>query len=672
MGDSEITIHNACTKNRAEELGYDVWEHFVIPLFFERLDLKQARKPRVIIGGRGCGKTMLLRYLSHYSMFSQSRQVIPEEDASHIGLYWKTDTQFANTMVGRGIPPETWEAAFQHSLALTVAEEIVASLESVAQSACPALSEDDLLALDCSGLAAFNPVLKGGVDALRMVIRENRRALQMWVNNPRKLAEPLFLPGRLFLLALIEEIKRQTTGLANATFFVYLDEYENLREYQKRIINTCLKHSEAPLIFNVGMKRNAMRVRGTLGEESITDIADYRVHDLDAYLNDHDFGLFAAEILFLRLSLAGVAVPVKVDELRDVGSLQRRRSPDYGSSVLRVARGMFPGQSASEIARVAFGDRWLADKLKKEVQFALRKRGSRLPSDSFLNPELPEASIVTASLLHRKGNAPDVILAELKSLAAGQANRFTGMTGWIHNNLVGCLLRLYAPYHRTCPFYAGFETFIDLASGNIRHFLELCHKSLRKAPLAERCDLIAVGVSEQAEAAREASAAFLGEVRSFGPSGNRLHSFVLTLGSLFALAHRRPAQSEPEVSHFGIASGRESLSDDDHRFLCEALRWSVLEEEPETKAKDPLQPPSSDWVLNPIYAPYFHITYRKKRKLGLHTRDVIVLIRGTYDERRDLLKKFMREWSLDTEEVEPSLFSHLEEFDENATRDGKQ
>jgi hypothetical protein len=333
---------------------------------------------------------------------------------------------------------------------------------------------------------------------------------------------------------------------------------------------------------------------------------------------------------------------------------------------------MFPGQSPSEIARTAFADRWLIEKLRKEIQMALKKRGSRLTAENFLNPRFPEASIVATALLYRKGVTPESVLEELRNLEGGRPNKFTGNTDWIHNNLVGCLLRLYAPYNRTCPFYAGFDTFTQLSRGNVRHFLELCHKSLRRVRLNRESDQVSVPIEEQAEAAREASSAFLGEVRSFGPAGNRLHSFVLTLGSLFALSHRRPAQSEPEVSHFGILSGQENLSDEDQQFLCEALRWSVLDEEPETKAKDPSDTSSSDWILNPIYAPYFHITYRKKRKLSLGSGDLIVLIRGNYDERRALLKKYMQEWSLDTEEVEPSLFAHLEESEDNAVAHAKQ
>ena len=100
--------------NRAEELGYDVWEQFVVPPFFEKLSVGNTRKPTVIIGGRGCGKTMLLRYLSHESTFSPSRPRIPKEALSHIGLYWRADTQFASLMQRRELPDDVWAAAFKH------------------------------------------------------------------------------------------------------------------------------------------------------------------------------------------------------------------------------------------------------------------------------------------------------------------------------------------------------------------------------------------------------------------------------------------------------------------------------------------------------------------------------------------------------------------------------
>src|SRR5437879_5839182 len=112
MGSSEETLRTLFAKNRTEELGSDVYEHFVVPPFFDQLDLRIARKPRLFIGGRGCGKTMLLRYLSHQSAFSKTRASVPANEIEHIGLYWRVDTQFAAVMNERGLAMDVWQSAF--------------------------------------------------------------------------------------------------------------------------------------------------------------------------------------------------------------------------------------------------------------------------------------------------------------------------------------------------------------------------------------------------------------------------------------------------------------------------------------------------------------------------------------------------------------------------------
>ena len=60
---------------------------------------------------------------------------------------------------------------------------------------------------------------------------------------------------------------------------------------------------------------------------------------------------------------------------------------------------------------------------------------------------------------------------------------------------------------------------------------------------------------QQAEAARQASAAFLREIRSFGEFGIKLHTFVLRLGSLFQLAREDSKTSIAEQTHFSVNRG---------------------------------------------------------------------------------------------------------------------
>src|SRR3989339_2136737 len=96
-------MRNPFIRNRTEEFGLDVWSSYVIPLYFSQLGLNEARKSCVLEGGRGCGKTALLRYLSFQSQFSPDRVEIPPEALCTLGLYLKADTQYFSGFIGNGL-----------------------------------------------------------------------------------------------------------------------------------------------------------------------------------------------------------------------------------------------------------------------------------------------------------------------------------------------------------------------------------------------------------------------------------------------------------------------------------------------------------------------------------------------------------------------------------------
>lgn len=275
-----------------------------------------------------------------------------------------------------------------------------------------------------------------------------------------------------------------------------------------------------------------------------------------------------------------------------------------------------------------------------------------------MNKRCASASIVVPALLYRRGLAPALVLEQLRACARGAPSKFTGSTGWVHNNLVAALLQLYEPLSRACPLYAGFDRFTALAKNNVRHFLELAHKALSRA-MADDIDATVVSVTSQAEAARHASAALLAEVKSFGALGNQLYTFTLRLGSVFALAHQRPALSENEQNHFAIIRGAMELDADARTLLLEATKWSVLFEERGTKTKKDTDPESVEYVLNPIYSPHFHISYRKKRRLELRSEELLTMMRGSYDDMKALLGGFAERWSIDEAPLTQSLFSGL-------------
>jgi hypothetical protein len=663
MVQATTDIRKVCTKNRAEELGFDVWQHFAVPLFYDRLAIGDTSKANRIVGGRGSGKTMLLRYLSHHSMFSPNREEIPHEALRHIGLYWKVDTHFANLLTERGVPEDVWSSAFEHFLALSLASDAVSCLKNVAESAYAAFSLDNF-----SDVILRTP--RDFVDSFSLPLRDlaadlqrHIRCFQTWANNPRTTSPPVFLPGRSFLAALVTEICETIPAFSHSSFFAYIDEYENLREYQQEIMNTYLKHSEPPLIFNIATKRNGMTTVRTTGSESITNIADYRTHDLDSYLSDAQFELFAAEILFLRFATMAKAVnvPIEVKILRDPSKLSLRMEPSYRAKVIGAARRIFPGLTESEMASHAISTPTMKRQLTTAIATALKSKNSDIDPLLFVDDSVAQATFIVPALLHRRALTPRDVLAEFQSLQRGEINKFTGKTNWIHNNFVGCFLQAYVPFGRTCPFYAGFNAFVSLSRANLRHFLEICHNSLKHVGNVSSLEDLIVPVDEQAESAREASVEFLREIHSFGKLGNRLHAFVLSLGHLLALAHRRPSQSEPEISHFSVIGGVGRLTDDDSLFFSEAVKWSVLFEDRETKIKNDSVLAGTEWMLAPIYAPYFNITFRKKRRIDLSIDDVQVLIRGDAEQKKELVARFEKKWSVTDQSGDSGLFAKLTE-----------
>lgn len=631
----------AFAKNRAEELGFDLWDEFVIPLFFDKLALDDVRKPLHIEGGRGCGKTTLLRYLSHKSQLSPKRHLTRANFPSQIGLYLRADTQYLRAFEGDWLTDRQWQSAFEHALCLMILDELLDAIRLLAS--VPGRIEEftGIDQVDFSCLSNFDSGFGSSLNDLRTFIRRRKNELAGWLNNMDPENRPRFMPLKPVLLALINALREQLEFLELVAFFVFIDEYENLLEYQMRVINTLLKHSEPPLIFHIATKRNGMATRKTLGTEQLQQPADYRVFDVEEHLTK-DFDLFAAELFCFRLLNKGLKLQgalVSSQLLRDSTRLEFRRSDsEYRKATKDVADRILPTMSNEEIAHETLKDSSLSARLKKSIQLFLDHAAPTLKAEQFIRPEKPMASICCAALLHQ-GKRPADVLNELELLIKGEPSKFT-QNEWIHHYFLGSVLHLYLPLPRPCPIYAGFNAFIKLSRGNIRHFLELCHLSMVELDH----DL---GVDEhipshlQANAARRASALFVKETQGSGDYGNRLFLVVNTLGQIFRLSQQRPSQSEPERTHFSIAHG--SPSGEAETILKECIKWSVLFASKETKVKGE-KFEAEEYVLNPIYAPYFGISYNKGRKLEMAQMQATQLLVGTRDELDALIKWYKRTW----------------------------
>lgn len=644
------------SKNRSEETRQDNWADFVVPPFLHDLGIKSQSKAIVIIGGRGCGKTTLLRYFSHATQFSPRRGTLPEDAFSHIGLYWRADTNFLNAFVGGEQQPETWRNAFEHVLACDLGIEIIRALHNLNCNPERQAAYGKLNALDFSAMRDFDTTLGATLPELEKGLQCSRRKLASWLNNIDTQRKPTFLPLQLFLGTLVDLLRERLPYLSNSTFAVFIDEYENLRDEQQQFINGLLKHGTPPLLFNIAMKRNAWHTLQTLGPEQIQLISDFREIDLEEAVSK-DFELFAAELLFFRLAEHDPELldklPIVPDQLRAIDQIaQRYDNPEYRSRVIDAAERLLPRVSDRVAAGIIVGDSRLCEKLRSRIADALTKRHSELSPNAFIDSELPEASVVMSALLHRPREKEGDLLAEFEAQKKGVSGRLEPTAPLITNNLFGCVNAIYIDARQPSILFSGFTTLTLIARANTRHLLELIHRIFKAYEPDDGCgELPEVSPQVQSKAVREASELILGTTSGHGVHGPQLYNLARCLGSIFFERHRGLKQSEPEINHFTLAGG--DLDEKLRTYLAEAEKWSVLFRSRETKMKS-AGAIDTDYVLNPIFSPHFQISFRKKRSLQLTARQLLGMLEGDQRSRDILVRDIVRQEGSDS--GHPDLF----------------
>lgn len=630
-------------RTRAEEHNADVWGEFFIPPYFDRLALTTATKSVYITGKRGCGKTMLLKYFDYHTAFSKRRKQIPEDAIDHVGIYWRVDTQFCSSLKHRGIEEAEWSVVFESYFGLVIATELLYSVESIASSSFPNFNVDDLTGLSLPSAADYLDGAPIGVRELVQYLESLRRKFTTWVSNVKAIDRPVLPPGRDFILSLVGDL-RAVASLSTLSVFVYVDEVENLVQYQRRVLNSFLKHSQRPLIISFTSKEHPSN-NETSGPEPINATHDYRLVDLDYFLELTEAAMpFFAEVFLGNLDIAAQRFDSELlDVVRSHARLSERQKPQYQKEVVADMRGRFPDVTDKQIAVTALQVQTLRESLYRRISKALKDRKSNLALEDFLFEGAPaEALITLPALLSRETLLPGTVLAELKKFSVDRKGSFDST--WIHNNLFGAILELYRPFARECPLYSGFDTLCTMSNNNLRNFLILCYKTLEVAELRDQTEP-PYSADIQCRAAYDASEQLIKEIRTFGLFGEQLRIFVLRLGSIFRALQASPAMSEPEQNQFTINSGSRALQDDELAFIAEALRYGILVERLETKSKSGVGQDIVDYQLNPIYAPYFQISYRRKRKLEISVEQFHMLILGNENEYRDLARALARELS---------------------------
>ena len=659
-------------KIRADDFSPEsVFDEFVVPPFKGWKNMLVHPHSIRIMGGRGCGKTMFVRYFGHQSWLHPSRSGLTDEDAKNIGLYFRPDTEFCGLLSANWLGEREARLAFSHYVALNLLLDACSAVDSIAR----ADFADGPIELGDPEIAHTLAIQLELSDARLSTLRETLELrlveLEMWVLNPKRAKSPMFVSFASVLPRLASDLEKANPRLKGLSFKAFVDEFENLAPSHREIVCDAIKHRQPQLIVHIAHKRAAVTDFKTSSDERVVEIHDLDSFDLEEeFAAPEVFNLVAAELFLLRLHQAGRTFdcplfdPQKLHDFRD---LSYRAPAAYRAQVLRCVRSILPMPSAAEIASNVLVDAPLRRRLTQMIDkgLALHKAKSRYKAEDLIRDDTPaaaQASVVLGALLNRKTQKVDAVIAEFQAATKGAKtpdDSFFKVGGWVENNLQGCLFHLYAGLSRRKNInYSGFDRFCALADPNLRFFQALCHSTLSLAlqETAQSDDARQgpIPIEIQAEAARVVSDDVFDDVFQLGSHGAQLLEVAGRLGKLFQAFNRRASQSEPEINHFSISeSDRAKLSAGAEALLREAKIWSVLYESQDTKNKQDFDIAQTDLILNPIYAPHFRISYRKRKKITLHAGHVEVLLRQSGPQFEAVMRELVdpSELAADTDDL---------------------
>ena len=597
---------------RAEEMGNRLFDYFAMPTqsFYQRL-LKE--KAAVLVGGRGTGKTMLFKSMAfEYKVNSLSIEEVWNQE-NYLGCYIRIDTNVVSSFRGRGIDQEIWGRLFAHYFNLRVTQQIARTLKLINKSIL--LNDTSLNVFITRYFEMLGDEYPNiSLDCVESSIRHKLDELARYINNPSKFECPVLTNNGDLIFGLCDVLKDEIK-FQSKTWFLLLDEYENLDLNQQRIVNTLIKANQPPVIFKIAMKPGGWWTKQTLAlTESLESIADFDLIDYQTDFSDEDYIQLVIEAFQKSLALNKISHK----ELLDVRNLLPELSAEEEAKRIEAKSKRSPGYK---------------DKIRKYIEQHCNEeeKCKKLESQLIVNEE-PLRTRLHLVLLDR-GLLPEDIASERENNSAKYQELY-------RHNRIGTLF-LFCSDYKVKKKYAGFETFILLSSKIMRNFVNLFSRtwelSIEQGFSVEKPQPF--DFDTQSKAAYDVSQGRVFEISSYASIGPILSSFANQLGRIFEKLNKDEKQSQPERNHFGISG---EISEDAQKLLRGALRFSVLQEAPATKVRADVEVRGKDYLLNRIYCPYYNMSYRKMHKFELKGPEFEALIKGTDEEKQEVASKILK------------------------------
>lgn len=580
-----------------------------------------SRTPMLLLGGKGSGKTHLMRYCSasvQAARHSANMARAAEADG-YLGIYVHADALNTDKFArGEGVE-ERWNLIFAHYFELWLATALLTVLRDYLAVDKGSFDERGFAA-EVVGLFDQEPEIKPeDLEQLLSAMTTMRKAIDFEVNNSRlRGTDPdvviTFSTGTL-VFGIPPLIARYAEGLRETLFVYLIDEVENFTSDQQRFLNSLIRYVRGNATIKVGARLYGIKTFETLGSgEKIRRDAEYERVVLDEILRDHpnQYEQLVRRLVVKRIASAGYGAiaPEALDEhFEQLDPSDYWRSIDERLPQMKGREPVYLKSIASDLSATIAADEKTTSEVLRRLALPERRYLEKAAAFYF-RKNWPATPIDALELASRAGD-------QARALARGDREAGADLARTISYFDSDILAQLHRDHQRRVP-YAGFKTIVGLSQGITRNLLVDLKHIFRRSRFAGEDPFAGgiISIQSQSDGVRDGASWFWEDAQP--PSGAlKVRDSVESVAVLFRTVRYSDSPSECDLCAFSVPL--ETLTDDSRRTLEVAENWSYL-----IKIKEGRRNKNNDRVdalyqLGPMLAPRWEVSEHRRGSMELST-----------------------------------------------------
>lgn len=579
---------------RAEWLKNSIFQLFTPPAYFPELE---TGRPCVLIGGRGTGKTTVLKCLSYQGQYSLKRSHDHSiENWKYIGFYHRVNTNHVNAFQGKQISESVWAELFSHYLNIMMAEFIVDFIywckSAVSLDIC--FLEDECKSISMS----LGIETSYSIENLKENLFNGKNDIERYLNSDAEIPI-LSIPGNpidIFCSLILEKC-----GIKGKNIFFILDEFENLLDYQQECVNNLIKHCGEFYSFKIGVKNLGWRNKATSTHGGLLHSpADYENLDIARRLSGSSFSQFSEKVCNIRAN-SGI-LDKNFDITVQFGNFTSEKIAYFIST-----RGLI--NSVNDLYK------------RENIENEGIKRSSWF-------------HLLCIYLISRSHNK--TIYYILKIYENKKAEFDEEILKFYPSTLAYISKETQSPI-----LYCGWGMYNILSAGNIRYLLELVHNA-RSIHLQknEKIDDF-IGHLEQTEAARWVAEKNLQEVEGVSRFGVPIRRIIIIMGSIFREVLYNSEKYGAPIDKFSI-----NFTHNDkytHDILYHAIMHMAFIDD-SNNSSSIIFCNKNNFQIHPIFSPYLNYYPNTNRSVSIYESEFLAFSEGKNEAKVDVLDRIKDQW----------------------------